>query len=184
MSIPTLAAEAANQCEDLYVYTDGWRCAVVPDIRQVERDFDGSLLLNDALDRGEKQRLSHQHLIWPDARTVAAQLADTGTASECYFYFDNQRRKAAFLDFPGVEITTAKVLIHKAALERIRAALRAHLTPEMRQSAKEALSRPVAALQGHKHAAMKASELVTAFVNAKVEGALETRSAAQDGDRR
>jgi hypothetical protein len=126
MTLPALATEAANQGEDLHAYADGWHCAIVADVRQVERDFDGSLLLDDALERGEVRRLSHQHLIWPDARAVAAQLTATGSASECHFYLDTERRRAVFLDHPGVEVPAAQVLIHKAALERIRSTLRAH----------------------------------------------------------
>jgi integrase len=167
MTLPALATEAANQGECLHAYADGWHCTIVADVRQVERDFDGSLLLNDALERGEERRLSHQHLIWPDAHAVAAQLAATGSASECHFYLDTERRRAVFVDLPGVGVPAAQVLIHKAALERIRSTLRGRVTPEMLQSAKEATERAQAASPRHKYASMKVSELVAAFMKAK-----------------
>jgi len=166
-----LATEAANLGENLHVFAEGWTGSVVPDAREVERDHDGSFILNDALERGEEQRLS-QHLIWPDAHAVAAQITATGTTSECRFYLDSQRRQAVFLPWPGVDVAASQLLIHKNTADRIRNALRARLTPETVQAAKDAASsarQAQAAPQGHKYASMRASELVAAFVSAKVD---------------
>lgn len=169
LTAPELAAEAANQGEDLYVFADGWQCAVVPDILQFERDYDGSIVLNEALADGEPQRL-RQHLLWPDSHALAAELAETGTASECRFYFDSNRRRAAFVDMPGVRVAARQILLHKAAAGRIGDALRARLTPQMVEAAaRNAAATPIAAPPGHKYAAMRASELVAIFVKEKTE---------------
>lgn len=171
LTAPALAGEAASLGEDLHVFADGWTCWVVPDIREVERDHDGTIMLDDALERGHEQRLS-QHLIWPDTHAVAAQLAATGSTGECRFYLDSLRRKAAFLPLPGVDVPASQIKIHKSAADRVRGTLRARLTPETIQAAREAASRAQqthAAPQGHRYAAMKAGALVAAFMSAKTE---------------
>ncbi len=169
MTAPELAAEAANQNEYLHVFADGWACAVVPDMRDLELDYDGTFLEDDVFERGTPQRL-REYLRWPDTRAVAAELAAGSNASECRFFFDNDQHKAAFLRIPGVTVPTAQILIHKAAAERVRNALRAGITPDMTRTAKAAASMHYAPPQGHKYATMKASELVAAFISAKVDG--------------
>lgn len=171
LTVPELTTEAANLGEDLHVFAEGWTCWVVSDVREVERDHDGAFILDDAFEQGEEQRLS-QHLIWPDAHALAAQLAATATASECRFYLDSQRRKAAFLPWPGVDVPASQLLIHKSAADRIRSTLRAQLTPDAIQAAKESASRTQlaqAAPQGLRYATMKASELVAAFMSSKTD---------------
>ncbi|MGT2505924.1 hypothetical protein [Cupriavidus basilensis] len=173
LTAPELAAEAANQGEDLYVFADSWQCAVVNDIRELDRDYDGAVMLDHALEKGHETRLL-QHLILPDSRAAAAEIASTGAFSECRFYFDSERRRAAFVDMPGVTVAAHQILLHKAAAGRIGDVLRARLTPQMIQGAREAATReaaarPIAAPPGHKHAAMRASELVAIFVKEKTE---------------
>lgn len=170
MSTPELAAEAANQGEDLHAYADSWPCIVVDDRGKLTQDGeDGSYCYDEAADAGRRETL-RTYVMLPDARRAATQIEATGAVSEGMFFLDSRRRRAAFASDLDLRIPAAQISIQKAAAERIRHALRSRLTPEAIKTAKVAASKPNAPQPGHKYAGMRASELVAAFMKFKVEG--------------
>ena len=167
----TLLTEAANSRADLLCVATGWRGIEVPDVRDVERDYDGGFVLNDVAALGESVVVT-DNLVLFDTRMAAKLFVESGEYVGDVFYRDGKRRRAVFFD-PGQRVGIGNLLFRKADAETMRLRLSAGVTAQMIETAKALrhpiLTTPAAPIMatGHKHGGVRASELTAKFLTAK-----------------
>lgn len=171
LDLKTMLIEAANSKADLLCSADGWRGIEVADLRDVERDHDGSFILNDV------ERLGHEvvvadNVVLFDTGMAAKSLLTTDEYVGEIFFRDGKRRRAVFFD-PGEKIGIGSLLLRKRDAEAIRLRLFAGVTPLMIETARalrqSALGTPATppVASGHKYGGVRVSELTAQFLAAK-----------------
>lgn len=165
----TMLQEVANDGAALWCHADHWSGWRVDDLDSVDRDHDGSYILNSAFSIGHEVRFSGALRI-SDTRGAVASLRGDGVYEDCLFFLDGEGQRAIFFDLPGQCVPLPSVLIDKPAAEKIRFRLASAVSPEMLESAKQQRIATSAAVNGgHKYASMKVSELTDKFLADKHE---------------
>lgn len=164
-----LLAELLNERADIYTLAANWPGWRVTDLRDVERDYDGSFVLNDVEQRGERGILTEQVRPLHSGRTLAALIAK-GSASESHFRLPGA---AAFFTDGEHIIPAAGWMASKRAVEGIRARLARSISPAHRKPAvaiPTPTPAPVIAHPTAKHAETPFSELVSTYRRFKKHG--------------
>ena len=169
LSVEQLLTELQNIRAEVLVNAIDW-IGVEILIDKVEKDFDGSFLLNGALEEGVSTSFSG--LLLPSKSSYAIQqLVQTGKYSDGLFYKDRKRRKALFIDDPGRTVGIEGIQIQKQAVEIVRLRMAKHIAPSALGSAKGASLSAIStvlpvtpdSVANPKFASMRISELVERF---------------------
>ncbi len=164
LSINDMLTEARNRRLELRIAATGWM-GFDAAANALEYDNDGSLILNSALDENDPVVVVGELFL----RRGALNLIADGVLEDCLFFRDAKRTRAVVLDLPGITTPIESLLIAKVDAEAIRCELAAQVSPAMlettlaRQASTAAVT--IAAL-GHKHGAMRCSELLARFYQA------------------
>ncbi|MFM0406849.1 site-specific integrase [Paraburkholderia dipogonis] len=120
-----LAGELLNDRAHAYAHVHGLPCWKVPDLSDIERDHDGSFILNDVEDKGV--RCVHSGIVrFIDSRATLGQFVAGANSREAVFR--DGRLAAIFLDHEQ-EVTLSECITSKAAVAQIRARLAASAPP-------------------------------------------------------
>jgi integrase len=166
----TLLIEATNSKADLLCIGEGWQGVEIPDIKDIERDDDGSFILNDVDAQGQPT-LTIGNLIFFDTSMAVKSFIEFGEHLAQVLFRDSRRRRAVFFE-PGINVGLANLYLFKKDVEIIRLRFFSGITPQMIETAnslrqKEAsLSVPTIGT-GHKYGNLHVSELLSKFLIAK-----------------
>lgn len=169
-----LLCELLNERAELYTLAGNWPGWRVTDLTDVERDYDGSFIMNDVKQRGERSMLTEHVRPLRSAQTLAALMA-SGTASECHFLLPSV---AAFFTDTEHTIPAAGWMAPKRAIEVIRARLARSISPEHRKplvAPSTPIVAPAIAHPAAKNAEKPFSELVTTYRKFKKHGESQRR---------
>lgn len=114
-----LLSELSNDRAPIYVQAQNWKGWHIPDIGDVERDYDGSFVLNDIARKGDA-RLYSGPLRCHDSAAACGGLMVDAKFSESVFLFPGA---AAFVIDPEQSIALPACMAQKSSIERIRARL-------------------------------------------------------------
>ena len=117
-----LLSELAADRGYVYVQAQNWRGWHVPDIDDIERDHDGSFILNDVERKGDVRLYSGVLRCHGSAAAYGGLIAE-GRVTESLFLFPGT---AAFFAEPEQEIRLAACMVTKPAVSRIRERLGIH----------------------------------------------------------
>ena len=149
LSVGALLSELRNTGAELITQANHWQGWSVADLWEVERDYDGTFIVNDVVRRGTQQSLSSTVRAFDTAVTISALLT-TGVATESVFRLSGH---GGFWPETEVHIPLAAWMTLKPTIERIRSSLAGALPPEVK---KAAVSPPTAL-----HAGVVASDVIT-----------------------
>lgn len=160
-----LLQEIANDDALIWCSPDAWRGKCVNDITDIERDDDGSFIVDsfgtdyDTLATGDLALVHTQY--------YAQKLIAEGAVDACVFYRDAQRKSAMMFVYPGKRLHLENLMIQKSDAQKIRARFAATISPGMLERAKvtQTLTHPTP--QKHKYEDMKMSQLKESFLAAK-----------------
>lgn len=172
----TLLIEITNNRVSLFCLATGWRGSEIADVDDIERDTDGSFIINSvSLDQS---RIFTDHLGFFDSRLAAQAFIESGEYIGEFFFCDEKRRRLAFFD-PGQKVGIESLLLLKTDAERIRLTLKSAVTPDMLRTAKAlgqlatrstshlAPAMVAAPAPTHKYGALLASALLAKFLSGK-----------------
>jgi integrase len=133
IGLPTasLLGELLNDRAAVVTMAQNWRGWVVPDIRAIDRDFDGAFMLDDAKEQGSETVFSGLVRAFNSVQTLAA-LGSAGRSAESVFRLAGER---GFWPDDVVEVPLGAWMAQKGAVERVRSRLAAALSPEQRKRA-------------------------------------------------
>lgn len=184
-----LLMEVINSRIPLLCIADGWNGIEVADINEVERENDGTFVLNGVFKVGENAMIKGQLVLF-DTSLAAQSFLESGEYLGEVFYRDLKRHRVVFFE-PGQTISIDSLLVYKSDAERIRLSLSAGITTQMLDDARALRNLsiptstipitsipitplpaplPVAPLPvapGHKYGAMRISELLLRFLQEK-----------------
>ncbi|MFD1555408.1 DUF6538 domain-containing protein [Paraburkholderia silviterrae] len=123
MSAAALAGELLSDGAHAFARVQGLRCWTVPDLDEVERDHDGSFVLNDAIARGELDLYSGVVRFF-SSRATLGRFAVGAVARESVFRGTGE---TGFLVDGELELSPSECIVPKAAVARVRARLAAGL---------------------------------------------------------
>lgn len=137
--LKSLLAEMLNDRVPLYVQANGWRGWRVSDLRDIERDYDGTFILNDVECRGVQQAFTGIASPYEISAVVSALIANDAAESSLF----RLTGSAAFFPDEPQPITASVCLAQKPAVELIRSRL-AGLLPAVTIAPAIAPAMPVA----------------------------------------
>lgn len=132
LSEGSLLNELRHERAELFTQALHWQGYGVAEVESVERDFDGSFILNDVEARGVAQVFNGVVRAFDAGTTIAALLTD-GKATGAVYRLSGQ---GAFWTAQEVVVPSSAWMAQKATVERIRARLARGLPPESRKPAK------------------------------------------------
>lgn len=172
----TLLTEVVNSRGDLICVADCWRGIEVADLGEVDRDYDGSFILNEVESLGQPVVVSGSLVLY-DSRVATSAFHASGEYEAEIFFRDEKHRRAVFI-IPGEKVGISSLLLRKRDAEIVRLRLSAGVTSHMVEVAKSA-HLPAATAPSpftpplapppvlHKYGGLRASELVERFLEAK-----------------
>jgi integrase len=169
----TILTEAANGRVNLICIANGWRGIEVADLRDVERDYDGTFIFNDLKSLGQPV-VATGNLVIYDTKVAATAFQGSGEYLAEIAFRDENRRSAIFFD-PAEKVEIGSLLLSKNAAEIIRLRLSAGVTSVMIETAKTVrlsasaipAPAPVSTPALHKYGGLRASELIEQFLEEK-----------------
>ena len=179
MSADTLLGELRNERADLFTQAQHWHGLSVANIYDIDRDYDGTFILNDVEDQGIPQTLAGIVRAYDSAAVVSALLAE-GKARESIFRLSESGNGAFWPDEP-VEVPMSAWMASKKAVERIRSGLVIHLPPSPKKAPVAPSTPPEPAaptptpVGPQKHAGMRFSELFDQYRKHRNWGEDQTR---------
>lgn len=156
----SLLSELLNERAELYTQAQHWPGWSVADIDTIERDFDGTFILNDVEAQGVQLALSGAVRAFNPSATISALLSE-GNAIESIFRLSDRK---GFWPSSDVEVSLAAWMAQKSTVERVRVRLASHIPPaHSKPAAAPAIPAPavltIAESSTAKHGRKKFSEL-------------------------
>jgi len=130
MSVNTLLSELRNAGAELFTQAKHWQGWSIADLWDVERDYDGTFVLNDVERKGTQQSISSTVRAFNAPVTISA-LMTAGVATESVFRLSGH---GGFWHASEVHIPLAAWMTSKPTLERIRSSLAGTLAPEAKKA--------------------------------------------------
>lgn len=167
-----LLTEVSNLKLPLYCFTKGWRGIEVQDIDEVEKDFDGSFVLNSVEELGLPVVVSERMRLANTAMAVG-QIQSGGCYEAWHLSREKSRKIVVFFD-EAQKVGIDDLLLMKPDAEALRVRLRLGITEEMLEAAKGKLSPVVSSMPVYasqpagKYDSWPVSRLVEKFVAAKL----------------
>ena len=121
-----LLMEVMNSRTPLLCLADCWHGIEVANMYDVEREDDGTFVLNSVFELGESAMIKGPIVLF-DTSLAAKSFLETGEYLGEVFYRDSKRRRVVFFD-PGQTISSDSLLVYKSDAERIRLSLSAGLS--------------------------------------------------------
>lgn len=131
LSEDSLLGELLNERAELFTQAQHWPGLSIADIDTIERDFDGTFILNDVEAQGVQQAFSGAVRSFNPSATISA-LLNEGKAIESVFRLSD---RGGFWPSCDVELPLASWMAQKGAIERVRARLAGHIPPGPRKPA-------------------------------------------------
>lgn len=159
MGTEALLGELRGEGADLFTQSQHWRGWRIPDIGDIERDFDGSFILNDIEAHGIEQSLSGIVRAYDPAVTIASLLVDAKAATESVFRFADC---GGFWPHEPVTVPLGAWMVEKTAVERIRGRLASRVAPTQKKAPSTPFTASAAASNASpyaKHAEKRFSEV-------------------------
>ncbi len=119
ISARALAGELLNDRAKLFIHAQALPCWKVPDLYEIDRDFDGAFILNDVELKGVHSVHSGLVQIYDSSATLGQFVAGLNAHETV---FRNGRFGALFLD-EATEVTLSQCVAEKSAIARVRARL-------------------------------------------------------------
>jgi len=166
-----LLTEVLNLRTSLFCAATGWRGIEVPNVDEVEEDYDGSYIQNSVEALGHPVAVSETMRLH-DTGVAVASLRSDGSYDAQLLLREKSRKVAVFLD-QAQKVGIDDLLLLKTDAEALRLRLRLGITEEMLEAAKAKLSpssSPVPVFTGApvgKYDAWPVSLLVAEFLAAK-----------------
>lgn len=157
-----LLREALNRAIELRCTATGWQGVEVA-ANTLEYDYDGSLILNSALD-GNDLKVIVGELFF---RRGIFSLIDEGVVIDCLFFRDEKRRRAVVTSLPGIAVAVGSMLIAKTDAEAIRIDLASQVSPAMLAAASTPPPAAGSTASAHKYGTMRASAFIKEFFMGK-----------------
>lgn len=133
-----LLTEVGNVNAPLIVLADGWSGTLVDDITQVERDFDGTYMVDDALARGQPHTHAGPVRIF-HTRAALEPLRSTGLYTDYGYWIGASDKQALYFNAPGKRVDYDSLMMPKRFAERIRTRLAAGIPPQQVERAMASL---------------------------------------------
>ncbi|SAK48320.1 integrase family protein [Caballeronia calidae] len=171
-----LAGELVSDRARAFARVQRLRCWTVPDLDAVERDYDGSFVLDDATARGELDLYSGVVRFF-NSRATLGQFAVGAVAHESVFW--GTGTTGFLVDGEPVELSSSECVVQKAAVARVRARLAVGLPtapmastePPANAVTAPVIYDPITAKHGHK----RFSELFESYRQDRDWGADQSR---------
>lgn len=128
LSIGSLLGEMLNDRTPVYVQARNWSGWGVADLDAIERDYDGTFILNDVEVQGHRHVESGMVRVYDRAAVIAALISDDMPTTSLFLLSG----RAAFFCDDEQAIALAACLAPKSAIERIRARLVGVMPPASR----------------------------------------------------
>lgn len=127
VSPSALAGELLNERAELYAHINARRCWIVPNLADIDRDYDGAFIRNDA--EGKGFETVHSGIVrFLDSAAALGQFAIGADVGETIFRDGEQG--AVFLEMGDpLEVTLSQCIVSKQAVARVRARLASALGP-------------------------------------------------------
>lgn len=119
ISARALAGELLNDRAKLFIHAQALPCWKVPDLYEIERDFDGAFILNDVELKGAHSVHSGLVQIYDSSATLGQFVAGLNAHETV---FRNGRFGALFLN-EATEVTLSQCVAEKSAIAQVRARL-------------------------------------------------------------
>ncbi len=181
LSDGSLLAELRNERAELFIQAQHWEGWFVSDLENIERDFDGTFILNDVEQHGIRQVLSGVVRAFNPAVSIAALMTE-GAATESAFRVAG---KGGFWLLQDVTIPVSGWMAGKNAIERVRSRLASAIPPELKKPASspaKPVSEGVVVMDAitAKHGHKRFSELFSLYRNHRKWGEDQNRRMATE----
>lgn len=125
LSDNSLLSELRNERADLFTQAQHWNGLSVADIEAIERDYDGSFIMNDVETHGIHSTISSMVRAFDAGASIASLLVEGGS-TESIFRLSGT---GAFWPAHPVVIPVSAWMVQKESIERIRARLAKGIPP-------------------------------------------------------
>jgi integrase len=127
----SLLGELLNERAEIFTQAQHWQGWRVADIYSIERDFDGTFVLNDVEEQGARETLAGAVRPFDSPATIATLLTDGKAASSIY----RLPGHGAFWTDDEIELPLSAWMAPKNVIERIRVRLASGVPPAPRKPA-------------------------------------------------